>query len=130
MSYLFNGASAFNKDIGKWDVSNVTTMSHMFCEANTFNQHIGSWDVSRVTNMSNIFSAAHAFNQDIELCCCCCRCWLFCYWVGIVAVVPNFCVAILQKNNRLLSLPASVRLQYLFVMLSHLMMAKEQKNYR
>jgi surface protein len=25
MSYLFNGASAFNKDIGKWDVSNVTT---------------------------------------------------------------------------------------------------------
>jgi surface protein len=30
MSFLFNLASSFNRDLSNWDVSNVTTMSSMF----------------------------------------------------------------------------------------------------
>lgn len=65
MNALFLGASAFNHNIGDWNVSNVTNMSYMFYEASAFNHNIGDWDVSNVTNMSNMFYNATSFNQDI-----------------------------------------------------------------
>jgi surface protein len=66
MSYMFNGATAFNQDISNWNVSNVIDMSAMFNGATAFNQDINNWNVSTVTNMSYMFNAANAFNQDIS----------------------------------------------------------------
>ena len=65
MSELFDEETAFNEDIGHWDVSSVTNMSNMFYRAENFDQDIGLWDVSNVTDMSNMFWFAENFNQDI-----------------------------------------------------------------
>ena len=66
MSTMFKDASAFNQDIGDWNVSNVTNMDSMFSNALAFNQDIGSWNVSMVTDMGSMFSFALVFNQDIS----------------------------------------------------------------
>ena len=52
MGNMFNRAYSFNQPLGDWNVSSVTSMMFMFREASSFNQPIGNWDVSSVTNMS------------------------------------------------------------------------------
>ncbi|WP_181899429.1 BspA family leucine-rich repeat surface protein [Flagellimonas nanhaiensis] len=66
MSGMFFGATAFNGDIGTWDVTKVVDMSFMFYDAESFNQDIGGWDVDKVTNMSSMFEYAESFNQDLN----------------------------------------------------------------
>jgi len=65
MTNMFLGASAFNGNIEKWDVSSVVDMSQMFAGATSFNQKIGDWDVSAVELMNDMFAQAHAFNQSL-----------------------------------------------------------------
>jgi surface protein len=63
MSGMFYGASKFNADVRRWDVSNVTDMGSMF-QSSAFNQDIGGWDVSNVTILRSMLSFT-PFNQDI-----------------------------------------------------------------
>ena len=65
MSGMFSGATAFNQDIGDWNVGNATLMEGMFQFASLFNQDISDWNVSNVVNMKLMFNEASAFNQDI-----------------------------------------------------------------
>lgn len=65
MRDLFSAATSFNQDIGGWDVSNVQLMTNMFAGATSFNQNIGSWNTSNVVGMALMFSGAAAFNQNI-----------------------------------------------------------------
>jgi len=66
MDSMFSGATSFNQDISGWNVSNVTSMSHMFYGAKSFNQDLSGWDVSNVTNMSYMFVYSSSFNQDLS----------------------------------------------------------------
>merc|ERR1719174_2356206 len=63
---MFSGASDFNQDLSKWDVSAVTNIGGMFLGASAFNQDLSKWDVSKVTDMAFMFSRASAFNQDLS----------------------------------------------------------------
>ena len=66
MSFMFYCSSSFNQDVSKWDVSNVTDMSDMFYCSSSFNQDVSEWDVSNVTNMSYMFYYSSSFNQDVS----------------------------------------------------------------
>ena len=61
---MFSNASAFNRDISGWGISNVTNLAAMFYRAKAFNQPLSTWNVSNVVNMSYMF-AESAFNQNI-----------------------------------------------------------------
>lgn len=65
MRYMFAYNSHFNQEIGGWDVSNVEDMNYTFMRASSFNKDIGEWDVSSVTGMRYLFLNATVFNQDI-----------------------------------------------------------------
>ena len=66
MASMFNGAAAFDGNIGDWNVSKVTLMSNMFNGANSFNQDISDWKVGQVTNMGGMFADTDEFDQDIS----------------------------------------------------------------
>ena len=63
MRQMLSGATAFNQNVGAWDVSTVTEMSGLFAGATSFNQNISQWNTSSVTDFSSMFAGATAFNN-------------------------------------------------------------------
>jgi surface protein len=55
MSYMFFYASAFNQNIGRWNVRNVIDMDSMFAYASAFDQDLSSWTVDQVTDYRVMF---------------------------------------------------------------------------
>ena len=66
MSFMFSGASSFNKSLNDWNTVSVTDMSSMFSNAISFNGEINGWNTIGVNDMSSMFSGATSFNQDIS----------------------------------------------------------------
>jgi len=66
MASTFKGAANFNQDLSTWNTGNVTTMPGMFNGCTVFNQDIGSWDLSQVVCTKNMFAATDSFNMDIS----------------------------------------------------------------
>jgi hypothetical protein len=66
---MFNGATAFNQDIGGWTVSNVNSMRFMFRSATAFNNggssDIENWSAPLCTNFLLMFQSASSFNQPL-----------------------------------------------------------------
>ena len=66
MMFLFSGYKEFNEPLNNWNVSNVTNMSGMFAFCREFNQLLNDWNVSNVTNMKGMFSYCEKFNQPLD----------------------------------------------------------------
>ena len=48
------GYSIFNRDISKWDVSNVSDMYGMFAKSQ-FNKDISNWNILNVIKINDMF---------------------------------------------------------------------------
>jgi len=66
MSWMFDTATSFNKNLSEWDTGSVTDMLGMFEDATSFNGNISEWDTGSVTNMQGMFARAFSFNQDLS----------------------------------------------------------------
>jgi surface protein len=66
MKNLFSNWPQFNEPLNHWDVSNVTNMEGMFCNCTNFNQPLNDWNVSNVTNMKIMFGGCEKFNQPLD----------------------------------------------------------------
>ena len=72
-SASFAHRPAFNRDLSRWKISHMMTMTVMFARVATFD-----WDTRRVTNMARMFDGAQAFNHPLE-----------CWDVGAVTNMEN-----------------------------------------
>jgi surface protein len=73
MTSMFQGASAFNQNIGAWNVTKVNEFGAMFFGASKFNNGddsapINNWNINTVSNvsMNSMFMGASIFNRDIS----------------------------------------------------------------
>ena len=63
MRHVFDGATAFNQDIGGWFTSSITGFQKMFLNATSFNQSLNDWDMSSATGLNYMFNGATSFNN-------------------------------------------------------------------
>ncbi|MDR9391821.1 MAG: BspA family leucine-rich repeat surface protein, partial [Trueperaceae bacterium] len=65
LSDLFRDATAFDQELGGWDVSNVTDLTRTFAGATAFRAGVAAWDVGNVTSTNATFEGATAFDEDL-----------------------------------------------------------------
>jgi surface protein len=66
LDYTFYNATSFNDpDIGKWNISNVSSLDGTFRRASSLTANLSQWNTSNVTNMSDLF-AQTSYNGDIS----------------------------------------------------------------
>ena len=66
LSYMFMGCKEFNRDLGKWNVSQVTSMRCMFRNCSSFDGNgLDKWTVDNVEDMSEMFFAAESMKKDL-----------------------------------------------------------------
>jgi hypothetical protein len=53
---MFKNATAFNQNIGNWNLISAVDVNSMFESATAFNQNIGSWNIKNVTNFTNFMA--------------------------------------------------------------------------
>jgi surface protein len=62
---MFQGAVAFNTNVSRWNVSNVTDMQNMFSKARAFsNQDLSNWNVKKVQYHNNFITDAGSNNIE------------------------------------------------------------------
>jgi len=68
---MFQRQPYFNREIGLWNVSNVTDMSFLLAGGvdkafnNAGSPSIGTWDTSKVTTMASTFVGCNLFDQNV-----------------------------------------------------------------
>ena len=60
-----SGCQGFDDDIGRWDVSGVTSLRSAFRGAAVFNQNLANWRVGKVVDMFGAFTGASDFDQNL-----------------------------------------------------------------
>ncbi len=64
---MFAGVEKLYMPLADWDVSAVTDMSQMFQGCSKFfNNPMGNWNVSKVKNMSHMFEGCEKYNQPLD----------------------------------------------------------------
>ena len=53
LGHMFYNSSAFNQDIGSYNVSKVSDMYFMFRESSAFNQDLSKWNVVLVSEYTH-----------------------------------------------------------------------------
>ena len=61
---MFNSATAFNQDIGRWNTSKATNMTKMFRTASAFNQDISGWCVPNISSLPDNFKTQSPLSND------------------------------------------------------------------
>ena len=61
---MFNGATVFNMDIGRWNTANATNMTKMFRTASAFNQDLSGWCVPNISSLPDNFKTQSPLSND------------------------------------------------------------------
>ena len=63
MNTMFDFATAFNQNIGGWNVASVSDMNSAFASAVSFNYNLAAWNVVRVVDLTGSFDSTTALDD-------------------------------------------------------------------